>query len=313
MTNNSKNNSNQQNQQKQQKDVNQFVDFFPGFKLQQENFGKTSTSPTEQYDSKDKKTTIVRKPFPYIRSVNERVYDRFITDVVDPSTNTFYPPRDDYGTPISQPDNGPNCRHIVHSIIRIRLVDGSEKLYTLGQLIGYDSFGTRRSMSADFCETYQNVIFGKDRKYDSKSKKIITYTTGPVGMEIKYDLDYNAENVDMLFQRTDNGKNPYFKSSKKGNKRVVLIVKDAQSGTAIEVCWSTLERSLELFKTKSFAELFNGSYLPPIVRQERMAFSVGLTESLTGEKIQLSPKIEDSNNNTPNNTNSNNKEYSQYK
>ena len=297
----------------QQKNVNQFVDFFPGFKLQQENFDNTATSPTEQYDSKAKKTTIVRKPFPYIRSINERVYERFITDVVDPSTNTFYPPRDDYGTPIPMPDNGPNCRHVVTSIIRIRLVDGSEKLYTLGQLIGYDSFGTRRSMSADFCETYQNTIFGKDRKYDSKSKKIITYTTGPVGMEIKYDLDYNAENIDLLYQKTDNGKNPYFKPNKKGNKRVVLIVKDAAGGKAIEVYWHSLERSLELFKTQSFADLFNGYYIPLAVHQERMAFSAGLVESMTGEKVnQPIPKVEDSSNNK-NNSSSDGKDYSQYK
>lgn len=323
MTSSSTNkNNNNQPQQPQQRSVNnnnnQFVDFFPGFKIQQENFGKTSTSPTEQYDSKAKKTTIVRKPFPYIRNLDERVYDRFITDVVDPSTNTFYPPRDDYGTPIPQPDNGPNCRHVVNSIIRIRLVDGTEKLYTLGQLIGYDSFGTRRSMSADFRETYQNIIFGKDRKYDSKTKRIITYTTGPVGMEIKYDLDYNAENVDMLFQKTDNGKNPFFKSSKKGNKRVVLIVKDAANGTAVEVYWHSPERSLELFKTRSFAELFNATYIPLPVRQEMRGFSQGLTESLTGEKPQPIPKVEDSSNNNNNNkdgsnSNSDSKDFSQYK
>ena len=317
MTSSKNNNSNQpQPQQRSVNNNNQFVDFFPGFKIQQENFGKTSTSPTEQYDSKAKKTTIVRKPFPYIRNLDERVYDRFITDVVDPSTNQFYPPRDDYGTPIPQPDNGPNCRHVVNSIIRIRLVDGTEKLYTLGQLIGYDSFGTRRSMSADFRETYQNIIFGKDRKYDSKTKRIITYTMGPVGMEIKYNLDYNADNVDMLFQKTDNGgKNPYFKPSKKGNKRVVLIVKDAATGTAVEVYWHSPERSLELFKTRSFAELFNATYIPLPVRQEMRGFSQGLTQSLTGEKSQPIPKVEDSNNNNNTSTSNNNtsKDFSQYK
>ena len=309
---NSKNNQ-QQNQQ-QPNSVNQFVDFFPGYKLQQENYGKTSTSPTEQYDSKNKKNTIVRKPFPYIRNLDERVYDRFISDVVDPTTNQFYPPRDDYGTPLSLPDNGPNCRHVVTSIIRIRLVDGTEKLYTLGQLIGYDSFGMRRSLAADRCETYAKTIFGYDRKYDNKTKKIITYTTGPVGMEIMYNLDYNAENVDMLYQKTYNGKNPFFKPSKKGNKRVVLITKDAATGTAIEVFWSTLERSLELFKTRSFAELFNASYVPLAVRQESRAFSAGLTESLTGEKVnQPSPKIEDNNSSSSTTSNTNSKDFSQYK
>ena len=36
------------------------------------------------------------------------------------------------------PDNGPACRHVIHTIIRIKTLDGSEKLYSLGELIGYD-------------------------------------------------------------------------------------------------------------------------------------------------------------------------------
>ena len=93
-----------------------------------------------------------------------------------------------------------------------------------------------------------------------------------------------------------------------------MIVKDAQSGTAIEVFWSTLERSLELFKTKSFAELFNATYIPLAVRQESRAFSAGLTESLTGEKVnQPSPKIEDNNSSSSTTSNTNSKDFSQYK
>ena len=43
-------------------------------------------------------------------------------------------------------DNGPACRHVVNTIIRIKTADGSEKLYSLGQLIGYDGASIRRTM-----------------------------------------------------------------------------------------------------------------------------------------------------------------------
>jgi hypothetical protein len=94
-----------------------------------------------------------------------------------------------------------------------------------------------------------NTIFGSTRKFDEKSGRIITVTTGPVRQETVYNLDFNPENVDMLYQKTWDGKNPYFKPDKKSNKRVVLVVKDAVTNVSIEVYWHSLERSLELFKT----------------------------------------------------------------
>ena len=164
-------------------------------------------------------TTMIKKPFSYIPGVAERVWNKFIADVVNPTNNTFYLPRSEDGSPIAMPDNGPNCRHIVNSIIRVRLLDGSEKLYSLGQIIGYDSFGMRRSISADFCENYNKTIFGYDRKYENASSMIITYTTGPMKVETVYTLDFSPENVDMLYQKTDKEKNPYFRSSKRGKIR----------------------------------------------------------------------------------------------
>ncbi|MGE5633824.1 MAG: hypothetical protein ACM3VV_01200 [Deltaproteobacteria bacterium] len=111
----------------------------------------------------------------------------------------------------------------------------------------------------------------------------------------------------MLYQKTDNGRNPYLKFSKRGNKRIVLIVKDEASGTAVEVFWSALERSLELFKTRSFKELYTGAYLPPSVKQERMRFSQGLNN----EEVKQSPIVSDNSSTT--NIANNNKDYSVYK
>ncbi len=92
-------------------------------------------------------------------------------------------------------------------------------------------------------------------------------------------LDFNQENFDILYSKTWDGKNPYFQPNRRNvAKRVNLIVKDEQSGIAIEIFWQSLERSIELFKTKSFEELFSGSYLPLAVREERARFSAGYME-----------------------------------
>ena len=177
------------------------------------------------------------------------------------------------------PDNGASCRHVIHTIIRIRTLDGSEKLYSLGELIGYDGASIRRSMGCNKPEVWEAVKFGYEKTYNQKTRRFDIHTTGPIGNETKYLLDFNQENFDSLYSKTWDGKNPYFKPNRRNsNKRVTLIVKDEQSGIAIEIFWQSLERSIELFKTKSFDELFTGSYLPLAVREERARFSAGYME-----------------------------------
>lgn len=165
-------------------------------------------------------------------------------------------------------DNGPACRHVVHTIIRLRSLDGSEKLYSLGELIGYDGASIRRSIGCNKPETWESVKFGYEKTYNQKTRRFDIYSTGPLGNEIKYLLEFNSQNFDRLFEKTWDSKNPYFKSNRRNsNKRVTLIVKDEQSGTTVEIFWQSIEISIELMKTKSFDELFTGSYLPLAVRK----------------------------------------------
>lgn len=260
-----KNNSNQPQQPQQQTNVNQYTDFFPGFNLQKEQFSKVKSSNG--------------KSWPRAESVLEKQYSRFITEVVNPSNNRFYTPLDENNFPIFMSDNGPSCRHVIHTIIRIKTLDGSEKLYSLGELIGYDGASIRRSMGCDKPETWESVRFGYEKTYNQKSRRFDIYSTGPIGNETKYLLDFNSQNFDLLFAKTWDGKNHYFKPNRRNsNKRVTLIVKDEQSGTAIEIFWASPDRSREIFKTKSFEELFTGSYLPLAVREERARFSAGYME-----------------------------------
>ena len=71
----SKNNSNnqpQQQQNQQQANANQYIDFFPGFKLQKDQYDKVKTSKG--------------KSWPRAESVLEKEYEIFVTDVVNPLT-----------------------------------------------------------------------------------------------------------------------------------------------------------------------------------------------------------------------------------
>ena len=197
-------NNNQPNQppqqQTQQSNVNQFQDFFPGFKLQ-----------AEQYKVKTRNG----KSWPRAESPLEKSYQIFITDVVNPSNKRFYTPIDENNYPISMHDNGPSCRHVIHTIIRIKTLDGPEKLYSLGELIGYDAGSIRRSMGCDKPEVWQSISSDM-RRPTIRKLEVLTYTVhGPIGNETKYLLDFNSQNFDSLYAKTWDGKNPYFKPSRK--------------------------------------------------------------------------------------------------
>lgn len=279
------NKNNSQQQQPNQQNVNQFVDFFPGFKLQEEQYNKVKTPNG--------------KSWPRAKSPLEYRYEQFISDCVNPNNNSFYMPLTEDNTPIKMIDQGPACRHVVNTIVRIRTFSNEEKLYSLGQLIGYDGASIRRTMGCQKPEVVEVTKFGQDKRYNSRTRRFDIFCTGPNGIDTKYLLDFNQENFDLLFAKTWDGKNPYFKPDRRNvSKRVTLIVKDEQSGIAIEIFWQSLERSIELFKTRSFEELFSGSYLPLAVREERARFSQGLLD----EQSKTTPTASDPKTNTVNNT-----------
>jgi hypothetical protein len=270
VSNKNNNNSNQQQQQEQQTDnnnnVNQYSDFFPGFKLQKEQFSKIKTRKG--------------KSWPRAESPFEKRYGQFIIDVINPSNNCFYMPLDENNYPVEMPDKDPRaCRHIVNTIVRIRLADGSEKLYSLGQLIGYDGASIRRSMACDKPEVWTKTKFGYEKDYNKKTRRFDVYTTGPMGQETVYMLDFNSDNFQKLYSKTWNGKNEFFKPNRKNiGKRVTLIAKDEQSGIAKEIFFSTLERSIDIFLTRSFSDLITDAYIPRSILEQRRMFSSGYME-----------------------------------
>ncbi len=247
------------NQKQEQQDINKYETFFPGFQLKRDRFAKNKTRSG--------------KSWPLAKSPLELYYDQFVIECVNPSNNTFNMPIDENGYPIKMPDNGPGCRHVVNSIIRLRTASGDEKLYSQGQLIGYDAGSVRRSMACDKPEVWESVRFGYEKDYNKKTKRFETYCIGPRGgIDIKYLLEFNKENFDKLYAKTWDGKNEYFKPDRRNiGERVVLIAKDEQSGIAKKIFFATLENSIDIFLTRSFEDLITDAYLPRAMLEQRRA------------------------------------------
>ena len=86
----------QQQQPQQNNNVNQFVDFLPGFAKRKEIFNK---APALRNGVK----------FPYIKEPLEIAYEKFISEVANPKNSKFYPKTDEDNRPITMPDNV-NCK-----------------------------------------------------------------------------------------------------------------------------------------------------------------------------------------------------------
>jgi hypothetical protein len=273
--------------------------------------------PSNEYNKDTKRTERVRKHFPRIKPIAQRGFESFYSKIIDPGTGKPYEERDTSGSIVKQSDGLPPARHIVHLIVRVRSFDGKEYLYTLGNLHGFNSFGSPVSFYVHKLETWTKTLFDKQRRYDPKSERIIEVTTSPIGQQEIYMLPFSAEAVDQLFSKTikPNTSVYWIRNNRNKNplKPVNFVVRDKLTGVAINIEWSSLEKTLELFKTKSFEYLFDANYVPEPIKQEMRAN----IESTSGQKVQPSPTTvtADNNNNSSNtaaNTNST-KDYSAYK
>jgi hypothetical protein len=252
--------------------------------------------PSKVYNSETKRTKIVRKPFPRLKPVSQRVYESFYSKCIDPVTGKPYEERDSNGSVIKQPDGLGPLRHIVHTIVKLRSMDGNEYLYTLGHFHGFNSFGDHISHYVHKPETYTKTFFDRQRRYDQKEQRIIEVVTSPISQQEIYTLEFTSENLDSLFAKTIKKNTPLvYRGNRRrrggayNSKPVNFVVKDEQTGTVINVEWSSLEKSYELFRNQSFSFLFNSDYIPLPLKAELRVRS----EGITGEKIQPSPKIQD--------------------
>jgi hypothetical protein len=255
--------------------VNQFVDFIPGYKKRKEVFEKAPALRNG-----------VR--FPYIKEPLEISYENFITDIINPADSSFYPPKDQNNNPIILPNNE-NCKKVVLRIIRHRLVSGEEFLTSHSQIIGADYYGNRKVFTCDSSEKWTRPIFDLIRDFNPKKKKVEAYSNGPVGSEEVYEMPFTPENLDKLYAQRPDG-NPYFTPNARGYQRVLLYIKDHQNGGQVkEVFWSSIEESLRVFKEMDFNSLWNSLYLPKAIREQMAMERVGVVDSEKSNKNTTRP------------------------
>jgi hypothetical protein len=248
------NKNNQTQSQNQQQNVNQYIDFIPGFAKRKEAFDK---APPLRNGRK----------FPYIEEPLEISYHNFLKEVrnaADPDS-TYYPPKDEKNNPVNLPNN---CKNVVLRIIRHRLPSNEEVLTSFSQVIGYDYYGNKKVFTVDQPQKWTKPIFSTIRDYNHKKKVIETYSNGPTGAEEVFDMPFTPENVDKLYAQRPDG-NPYFTPNARGFQRVSFYIKDQQNGGQVkEVFWSSEKESLRLFKEMDFNSLWNSLYLPQAIREQ---------------------------------------------
>ena len=265
--------SNKNNNQPQQQEPNKFQHFIPAFTKRKEIFDK---APSLRNGIK----------FPYIKEPFEIAYEKFISEVVNPKNKKFYPKTDEDNRPITMPNNDPNCKRVLIRLVRHRLVEGSEKLTSFSQIIGFDVHGNKKTFTCDSPEKWTRPIFNTIKEYSTKQKQIISYSSGPTGSEEVYDMPFTAENVDKLMELVYDPKNPEFTPNSRSNQRVTLLLKDHQqnAGMVKEVFWSSIEESLRVFKEMDFNSLWHQFYLPKAIREQMAMDRVGVVDNSDNDK-----------------------------
>ena len=277
--------------------INKAVNLFPRWEIEEREWN--TEAGTREVNVRNlesnKSKTIQVQGFPRLKPVTQISWEKIYSSMVEPTSRTFYPERDLQGNVIEPSDGGPRARIIVSQIICLKSVIGKEYLYSIGTIYGFNSLGVLVSYPYYKKEVYTKTFFKKNRSYDSKSGHMIERIEGPSGQQDQYLLEFSPSTVDELFAQTIKHDTPFVYRRNRHRTPAnpcIFIVKDEISGVAIAVEWSSLEKTLELFKTKSFEYLFNTEYIPSPVKAEMRARS----EGLTGEKIPESLKIQDSKN-----------------
>ena len=161
-------NSNNNNNQQQQS-----IDFInEKWALEEKCFTDTLMPPVKVQDRETKRSRWVRKPWPRIKPIEQRGFESFYSKIIDPATGKSYEQRDSSGNVIKQSDELSPLRHIVHTIVRLKSVDGNEYLYTLGHLHGFNSFGDHVSYYVHKPEMYNKTFFDSQRRYDSVNSEL---------------------------------------------------------------------------------------------------------------------------------------------
>lgn len=158
------------------------------------------------------------------------MYKLWLEKVVNPSTNEYYLAKDENGIPIK----GKTAKHVVRTIVRLRKRDGSEFLYSHGNLIGYNSYGDIIRENCIEPEVWKRVFFRKDRVLNIKSQSYMLQTKGPNGFEIVYELPFNEKNLkEIVNKRIDDYSKNFI--VKEENGRSVEVKKEPNTNDTVKL------------------------------------------------------------------------------
>ncbi len=215
----------------------------------------------------DKNGKPLKKSWPRDKPVAQIAYENWLERVVNPDTNTFYPALNKDGSPIK----GTGPKRIVQQIVRIKRKDGTEFLYSIGEVNAFDNFGNPAQCTLNKPETWKRTLFTHERWYDERTNSTKVRTTGTSSQEDVYELPFNEKNLKSLLDlRLSDGE-------------ITLAVKEEGSGKAVEVKRDVnINKTIELF-LKPFDYLFNAEYISPQQRAEnrQQAIDAGLIAANT--------------------------------
>lgn len=231
-------------------------DFMPHWKKEDQCFEEEKIEVT---DRNGKKTT---KAYPHDKSIPQRSYEEWLEVVVNPDSKEFYPARNKDGSPIK----GTGGKHIITQIIRLRRKDGSQSLYSLGELQAYDAFGNMIPSTCAKPEVWTKMLFSYERIYDQKTNSIKIQNTGTLGTETVYEMPFNEKNLKELF------------NLRKNDSDIAFTVKDEAASKAVSVRKeANINDTFKLF-LKPFDYLFNAEYITAQQKAElrQMAIDEGI-------------------------------------
>ena len=183
--------------------------------------------------------------FPHDKPVNQIAYEEFLKVIVNPDTQDYYPARNKAGAEIK----GTGAKHIVNQIIRLRRKDGTEFLYSLGRIQGYDAFGNSVHRNCAKPEVWTRQLFDYKRLYDQRTNTTKTVTVGTLGAEDVYELPFNEKNLKELFAKRESDTQISFSVKDEAEDRAVSLLREP-----------SINDTLKLF-LKPFQYLYKAEYI----------------------------------------------------
>ena len=242
--------------------VNPKTDFMPHWKKQDQCFQEEQIEMVDNRSGHKlmKNGKPVVKEWPHDKPIAQISYENWLEQVVNPDTNEFYPALDKAGNPIK----GTGPKHIVTQIIRLRRKDGTEFLYSSGELQAYDAFGNMVPCTCSKPEMWVRTLFNHTRVYDQRTNSTKIETSGILATEDVYEMPFNEKNLKELV------------SLRGKDSDISLTIKDEISGKAISIRKeSNINDTLKLF-LRPFDYLFNADYITPQQKAELRQMAVDI-------------------------------------